>query len=96
MSEVLDRVDAHRFVLAVDGHEAHLVYRREGDRLELLHTEVPQELAGRGVGGRLVAAALDSAAAAGATLVPYCPFARSWLERHPDAASAGKIDWPSE
>jgi hypothetical protein len=26
-------------------------------------------------------------------VVPLCPFARSWLERHPDAAAGITIDW---
>jgi hypothetical protein len=25
--------------------------------------------------------------------VPLCPFARGWLQRHPDAASKAVIDW---
>ena len=29
----------------------------------------------------------------GLTIVPLCPFARSWLERHPDAAATVAIDW---
>jgi hypothetical protein len=27
--------------------------------------------------------------------VPLCPFARSWLEKHPDEIGAVSIDWPS-
>jgi len=27
--------------------------------------------------------------------VPLCPFARGWLERHPEAASRAVIDWGS-
>ena len=95
MSQVVDETDEDRFVLTEDGVDARLVYRRIGNRLELLHTAVPEELSGRGIGGRLVEAALASAAAVGETLVPYCPFARSWLERHPDAASTVTIRWPS-
>ncbi|MBF6555593.1 MAG: N-acetyltransferase [Acidimicrobiales bacterium] len=45
----------------------------------LIHTEVPEELAGHGVGGRLVRASLDRAAREGLTIVPLCPFARRWL-----------------
>jgi len=26
-------------------------------------------------------------------VVPLCPFARSWLERHPDVAARAAIDW---
>lgn len=65
---------------------AELIYRRHGDRLVLVHTKVPDELEGKGVGGELVTAAVDFAAEQGLTVVPMCPFARGWLERHPDVA----------
>ena len=81
---VTDNTDASRFELTVDGHLAELAYRLDGDRLVLVHTGVPDELGGRGLGGVLVRAALDRAAAEDLTIVPRCPFARSWLEKHPD------------
>ena len=92
---VVDRPEEQRFVLEVDGHEAELTYQRDGDRLVLVHTGVPDELEGRGLGGRLVRAALERAEADGLVLVPRCPFARSWLEKHPDDAARARIDWPS-
>ena len=94
-AEVIDNTDASRFELRVDGWLAELVYRIRGDRLVLVHTEVPVELEGRGIGGRLVTAAVDRAAREKLTLVPLCPFARGWLERHPEAASKAVIDWGS-
>lgn len=75
-----------RFETTIDGHMAELIYRRHGDRLVLVHTKVPDELEGKGVGGELVTAAVDFAAEQGLTVVPMCPFARGWLERHPDVA----------
>ena len=60
----------------------------------LVHTGVPDELGGRGLGGVLVRAALERAVAESLTLVPECPFARSWLEKHPDDAARVTIDWP--
>jgi hypothetical protein len=27
------------------------------------------------------------------TVVPLCPFARSWLERHADVAARAPVDW---
>jgi predicted GNAT family acetyltransferase len=94
-AEVIDNTDASRFELREDGWLAELVYRVRGGRLVLIHTEVPLELEGRGIGGRLVTAAVDRAAREGLTLVPLCPFARGWLERHPEAASRAVIDWGS-
>ena len=94
-ADVIDNTDASRFELRADGWLAELVYRIRGDRLVLVHTEVPVELEGRGIGGRLVTAAVDRAAREGLTLVPLCPFARDWLERHLEAASKAVIDWDS-
>ena len=93
--DVMDNQDQSRFELRADGHLAELDYRHHGRRLVLIHTEVPVELEGRGIGGRLVMAAIDRAEGEGLTLVPLCPFARGWLERHPGAAAKVPIDWPS-
>jgi predicted GNAT family acetyltransferase len=92
-SAVIDNGAASRFELEVDGHRAELVYHRSGKRLVLIHTEVPDALEGRGIGGVLVTAAVDHAAKEGLTIVPLCPFARGWLERHPDVAGRATIDW---
>ena len=90
---VTDNQAESRFEIRSGGHLAELLYRRHGDRLALIHTEVPEELEGRGLGGRLVTVAVDRAAREGLTIVPYCPFARDWLERHPDVAGRVTIDW---
>jgi predicted GNAT family acetyltransferase len=82
-----------RFVVQVDGATAELVYRRRGDRLVLVHTEVPESLAGEGIGGILVEGALAQAAAEALTIVPLCPFASHWLREHPDKADKVTIDW---
>ena len=90
---VRDDRDRHRFVVEADGGVAHLDYEIASDRLTLIHTEVPDELGGRGIGGQLVRAAVARAAAEGLTIVPKCPFARRWLRRHPDVAATVSIDW---
>ena len=93
--QITDNPERSRLEMTADGHLADLRYRRNGNRLVIIHTGVPAELEGRGIGGRLVTAAVDRAAREGLTLVPLCPFARGWLERHPEAASKAVIDWGS-
>jgi predicted GNAT family acetyltransferase len=61
--------------------------------LTLVHTEVPDALGGRGVGGQLVRAALERAVRTGGTIAPGCRYARAWLEKHPDETAAATIDW---
>lgn len=85
--QVLRNEAQHRFELTIDGHLAELIYRMEGDVVVLVHTEVPEALGGRGLGGHLVSAAVDFAAEHGLSIRPECEFARSWLDRHPDVAT---------
>src|SRR5688572_8261915 len=92
MADVVDQQDRNRFAIELDGHVAELVYRLEGDRLVLVHTGVPDELGGRGIGGDLVRAAVDRAEGEGLTIAPWCPFARKWLEDHEDVASRVQLD----
>jgi predicted GNAT family acetyltransferase len=90
---VVDDAQHHRFLHVEDGHEAQLVYRVDGDRLILVHTEVPEALGGRGLGGQLVRAALARATKTGETIAPWCPYARKWLQDHPDEIGDVTIDW---
>ncbi len=84
---VTDAPARHRYEAHAGGAAAGFVaYRREGDVITLVHTEVDDAYEGKGVGGALVRGALDDARSRGLTVVPVCPFVRSWLERHPDYA----------
>jgi uncharacterized protein len=85
----------HVFEYRAGASVAELVYRRRGERMVLLHTGVPDTLEGHGVGGQLVRAAIGYAAGEGLTVVPACPFARAWLDRHPDVAALVPIDEPA-
>ena len=89
--EVVDRPGQHRFVLESDGSIAELTYDVRGNDLVMIHTGVPDELAGRGIGGLLVQAAVDRAARDGLDIVPQCPFARAWIEGHPEALGAVRL-----
>ena len=86
--------NVERLTEVVDGHTAFLAYERTDDgRLVLLHTEVPEAVGGRGVGGDLVRRAVNLAVQEGRTLVPRCPFARHWLSRNHDQRDRVAIDW---
>ena len=82
---------ASRFEATVDGHLAELVYRQVGDRLILVHTGVPDALAGHGLAGRLAQTAVDYAIEHGLSIVPQCPYVRAWLEKHPEVADTVTI-----
>ncbi len=81
--------DQNRFELR-DGADADaevsvLTYERSEGEVRFLHTVVPPELEGRGVGSRLAERAVAWAREEGLEVVPVCSFVQSWLQRHPEA-----------
>ncbi len=75
---------AKRFEVEVDGKLALLEYIRAGQNITYTHTEVPPELEGKGVGGKLARHALDFARDNGLKVIPICPFVTAFLRRHPE------------
>jgi predicted GNAT family acetyltransferase len=39
---------------------------------------------GQGLGSALVQGILDNSRERGRPVLPYCPFIRSWIQKHPD------------
>ncbi|HVU00570.1 MAG TPA: GNAT family N-acetyltransferase [Polyangiaceae bacterium] len=81
---VVDAVERSRFELAVDGAVAFSKYRRDGNVVTFIHTEVPEALEGRGIGSALAKGALDLVREKGERVIPKCPFIRSYIEKHPE------------
>ncbi|MFN3742425.1 MAG: GNAT family N-acetyltransferase [Anaerolineales bacterium] len=75
----------NRFEIRLGTEIAELTYARQGEKvLVLLHTGVPPAWEGRGIGSRLVKAALDYARQRGYKIIPLCPFVAAYLRRHPE------------
>jgi len=83
---IRDNTERHRFELDADGHVAFSNYKRADGVLTILHTEVPQALERRGIGSALIRGVLDIARSQGLKVVTICPFAKAYIERHPEYA----------
>jgi predicted GNAT family acetyltransferase len=75
---------AGQFEIRTEHGTALLRYAHEGPSLDMLHTEVPGTLEGKGYGGALAKAALDYAKDAGLKVIPSCPFVSTYIRRHPE------------
>ena len=83
--EFRDDPTAGRLEMLVDGRRAGYVsYRRRPGAIAFAHTQIEPEFEGRGLGGALVREALSRARSEGMAVLPFCPFVRSYIERHPD------------
>ncbi|MDI9644202.1 MAG: GNAT family N-acetyltransferase [Candidatus Verstraetearchaeota archaeon] len=67
-----------------DGESAELAYHVEGGALYLDSTYTPDAFRGRGIGGRLIEAAVAYAKEKGLKIVPVCSFAAGYFKRHPE------------
>ena len=82
---IVDDVAAHRFEVRVDGAVAgYAEYRRRDGSVAFTHTVVDEAFEGRGLGSVLARGALDAVRAEGSAVLPFCPFIRSWIQRHPE------------
>ena len=84
MPQVKDNPALGRFEMGGGDSTAFVEYRRAGDRIALLHTEVPEALSGKGVGSKLVSGTLDAVRAEGLKVVPRCEFVAAYIGRHPE------------
>jgi predicted GNAT family acetyltransferase len=84
--DVVDVEARHRYEIRVDGETAGYAeyHRRGGPTISFTHTLVDDAHAGQGLAGRLARAALDDARARGLAVLPFCPFVRGWIVKHPD------------
>lgn len=89
---IVDDERARRYELWVgDDRVGFSAYRREPGRVTFTHTVVDPAFEGHGYGSAIARAVVADAVERGDTIVPRCPFIRSWLEKHPDAAP--DIEW---
>ena len=86
MNELTDNSPRRRFEMVVDGVTAYVTYARHGDRLTLVHTEVPKALGGRGVGSSLATVVLEGVRKRGLRVAIECEFLQAFIERHPEFA----------
>ncbi len=82
---VQDAPERSRYEIRVDGELAGFAeYERHHRSIAFTHTEIDPRFEGRGLASRLIAAALDDVRPSGAPVLPFCPFVRSFIERHPE------------
>ena len=84
--QVTNNAADSQFELHADGRVATLGYSERDGKIYLIHTEVPKPLEGRGYASALARTALEYAKDNDLVVVPYCPFVRAYLQRHPEYA----------
>jgi predicted GNAT family acetyltransferase len=83
-SAVVHDPEGRHWTVAGEAGDARLDYSLSDGVLTIRHTAVPQAMSGRGIAGRLVAAAVEFARGHGYRVRPACEYAEVWMARHPE------------
>jgi predicted GNAT family acetyltransferase len=74
----------HHFELLVDDTISFVDYKKRGDNVYLIHTEVPEELEGKGIAAALVEKTFSYLEQHNLKMVPLCTYIQTYLKRHPE------------
>jgi predicted GNAT family acetyltransferase len=81
---LVDNAAMHRFEMLVGNETAVSYYQEVDGRIVLVHTEVPQQLSGQGVGSRLAHAVFETLKCRGKRVIAKCPFMSAYAVKHPE------------
>ncbi len=83
MSEVILNTERNRFELEIENQIAFIEFDKiEPNILDFVHTEVPEELSGKGIGSKLAKSALQYCKDNNLKVIPSCPFIKTYIEKH--------------
>jgi predicted GNAT family acetyltransferase len=83
--ELIDNEKEHRYEFRINGMVAVIEYiRTQTGEIFFVHTEVPLQLGGLGIAGKLTERALEEIERRGWTLTPLCPYTIAYIRRHPE------------
>ncbi|MCA5004370.1 GNAT family N-acetyltransferase [Sphingobacterium bovistauri] len=90
---VVKNEEAKQFQLTVEGYTAFIDYKERNQVISLIHTESPEELAGRGAATALIEKVLTYLKENAYELVPLCPLVFAYIKRHPEWVSIVREDY---
>ena len=91
---VFDNKPRKRLEIALGGGErAFAAYELEDGAIRFHHTVVPESHGGRGIGTRLIKAAIAHAREADRKIIPICPFFQAYFRKHREEADIVAADY---
>lgn len=86
-TQIVDNPEAGRYEIYLDTELAGFAeYHLHQSEIAFIHTEVDKKFEGQGLASQLARYALDDSREQGRAVLPYCPYIRRWVQKHPDYA----------
>ncbi|HEX8377620.1 MAG TPA: GNAT family N-acetyltransferase [Pedobacter sp.] len=74
--------EAKSFEMTVEGYRCFIDFKKRGDTIYLIHTEVPEDMEGKGVAAALVEKTFRYLEEHNLKMIPSCSYVQLFLERH--------------
>ena len=82
--EVYNNKELSQFEVQFGAETAYSEYEVRDGNMYFKHTDVPEDMKGKGVGRAIARTALTFARENQLKVVPWCPFFKGYIERHPE------------
>lgn len=83
--ELIDNDAEKQYEFRIGDQLARIKYvRTKNDEIELTSTEVPTNLAGKGIASQLIEKVLQQIELQELRLIPLCPFVIGYIQKYPD------------
>lgn len=82
--EIVDNKIFSQYEMRIDDHLAKIEYSNKSGKIFLIHTEIPEELAGKGIASYLAREVFKIIEEEGMTIVPMCKFIKTYIRKHPE------------
>lgn len=86
-----NNISENQFELSIEGYTAYVEYSIHGNVITFIHTEVPFPLKGKGVASTLAGAVLEFARENNLSVIPQCPFIKTYINKHDEYLPLIKI-----
>jgi len=74
----------NHFEIHIGEYQAFISYKEVSNKITLIHTESPAQLAGQGVANAVIEKTLQYLKEHHFTLIPLCPLVYAYIKKHPE------------
>lgn len=82
--EIVDNKIFSQYEMRINGNLAKIEYSNKSGKIFLIHTEIPEELAGQGVASYLTKETFRLIEEQGMKIVPMCKYIKTFVRKHPE------------
>ena len=82
--QLIDNEELNQYEYHIDSYIPHIEYKKRKNEIALIHTSMPEDLRGQGIGTQLIKDTLDDISRQGLKVIPICGAVAHFMKKHPE------------